>query len=455
MMQRLLDNEFSTRSGVLTAVSENILIRLDDFGQYEYHALGPLSHDEVEKVTALDGLRNADEDEISYALYGSTEGVKKDPILGHYLALYCGAVKEGEFRANGTSGGITTWLLTELLNNGDIDGVVAVVNSQNGGPLYQYAILRTREEVASSAKSRYYPMELSSVLAAIKATPGRYAVVGIPSFISDLRRLQAIDETFRERIRFTFSLLCGHQKTTKYGEAIGFEAGFQPDQIRSIDFRYKTENSVASEYVTEIVGCQSGKMVRVVVPGKSAFVNDWSAGMFKVNFSDFVDDCFGETADISLGDAWLPQYASDGRGTNVVVVRDPHIRAILDRAAEEGRLWLDKVDASTVKDSQPGLIRHYRTELPYRLAKYDGVGLKKRVQPSLQLPYLRRLVQDLRLKIAVVSKRQYQLAVEKSDWTYFKRKMDPLMWRYHMIYKLLRLRSLGFSGTIRILLSRR
>lgn len=37
---------------------------------------------------------------------------------------------------------------------------------------------------------------------------------------------------------------------------------------------------------------------------------------------DFCDDVFAETADIALGDAWLPEYVQDGNGTNVVVTRN-------------------------------------------------------------------------------------------------------------------------------------
>ena len=34
---------------------------------------------------------------------------------------------------------------------------------------------------------------------------------------------------------------------------------------------------------------------------------------------EFCDDVVGETADMSVGDAWLPGYVSDWRGTSVVV----------------------------------------------------------------------------------------------------------------------------------------
>ena len=48
---------------------------------------------------------------------------------------------------------------------------------------------------------------------------------------------------------------------------------------------------------------------------------DWGAGFFQNPACDWCDDVVGETADVSFGDAWVEPYSSDGRGTNVMVVK--------------------------------------------------------------------------------------------------------------------------------------
>lgn len=450
-----LDSDFTTRSGVFCAVSDKLSMRVDAFGQYEYAAEAPLVPEERAKIEQLDGMRHADEDEIGSRLYGNVDNIEYDPVIGFHSALYCGYVVEGDYRRNATSGGLASWVLTELLERDLVDGVVAVTKSNRDGVLYEYSVLRTPDEVRASAKSRYYPMELSAVLRLIATDPGRFAIIGIPSFISDVRRLQLLNPVYRERIPFTLALLCGHQKTMKYGEAIGFQAGFTPGEITDIDFRLKVEGGVANDYVTEVVGRQDGAERRVVCGPRQTYVNNWSAGMFKVNFSDFVDDCFGETADLSIGDAWLPQYVSDSRGTNVVIVRNPVLRELLDSAAREQRLHLDTVDVQTVKASQPGLIRHYRGELPYRLHKFSSVGILKRVAPSPKLPLLRRRVQALRVEIAKRSKIYYREAVARSDWSYFESTMAPILRRYRLLHRLAQLQDMGVTGVIRALHEKR
>ncbi|KTD19064.1 hypothetical protein Ljor_0287 [Legionella jordanis] len=44
------------------------------------------------------------------------------------------------------------------------------------------------------------------------------------------------------------------------------------------------------------------------------------------------------TADISFGDAWIEPLTSDGKGTNVVVVRSPEVEHMIAKAIEERRL---------------------------------------------------------------------------------------------------------------------
>jgi coenzyme F420 hydrogenase subunit beta len=62
-------------------------------------------------------------------------------------------------------------------------------------------------------------------------------------------------------------------------------------------------------------------------------------------------DAFGELADISCGDAWLPEYtAVDERGTSVVIVRDTQGQDALDSLGPA--LDLAPLDAERAAASQ-------------------------------------------------------------------------------------------------------
>ncbi|MDX1834872.1 coenzyme F420 hydrogenase/dehydrogenase beta subunit N-terminal domain-containing protein [Escherichia coli] len=60
--------------------------------------------------------------------------------IGYYHGLFAGYANEGTYRDNGSSGGLTTWLLVELLKNNMIDGVIHVGKSKSSEQIYSYTI---------------------------------------------------------------------------------------------------------------------------------------------------------------------------------------------------------------------------------------------------------------------------------------------------------------------------
>ena len=129
-----------------------------------------------------------------------------------------------------------------------------------------------------------------------------------------------------------------------------------------------------------------------------------------------------ETADITLGDAWLPEYIKDSKGNNIVVVRHPQIDELITEGIKSGRLNLDIVDKETIIKSQLAHFRHTQEELAYRLYKKDKAMKwrpQKRVEASKNIPFLRRKVQDMREEISKQSHIVYKKAVELDNLDYF------------------------------------
>ena len=118
----------------------------------------------------------------------------------------------------------------------------------------------------------------------------------------------------------------------------------------------------------------------------------------------------GETADISFGVVWVEPPSSDGRGTNVVVVRSKALNDMIEQARSEGRLALEPVDAEFVVRTQAAGLRHRRDGLAYRLTWRRGIMPRKRVKPSRALPLRRKLVYRLRHSITRMSHPMLRLA---------------------------------------------
>jgi len=433
--KRILDNKLYVGSGVEELLDKNIKTRLDEFGQYvpDY---SKASRKDIAEIV-LNSNASPSISELAQKFFAKIKNIKFDKNLGYYLNLYCGSVRVGDFREKGSSGGGVSWLASKLLDLGEIDGFIHVKKSKTKGVLFEYAISRSQEEIQEGAKSKYYPVELSKVLAEVKKTAGNYAVVGIPEIIAELRLLAEKDEVIKKRIKFYFGLVCGHQKTTKYAEAIAWEYGIKPGDLTDIDFRVKNKTGRAIDYKMKICGKVNGEEKEYLVNNREPFISNWAHGFFKAKFSDFTDDSFNELADVTFGDAWLPEYDNDPQGNNILIVRNEKLAEIISQAVESKELKFNQASVEKIEESQRGLIHHTRDELGFRLFNEqveNGWAPKKRVAPDFGLDDHRKKVQIARMNIAKNSHKFYQEAVERDDFSYFKDKMLPCVNEYRRLY---------------------
>jgi coenzyme F420-reducing hydrogenase beta subunit len=349
-----------------------------------------------------------DEDRISARRFPAAPST--DSRIGRFEAAYVGHAIEDPFRRNGSSGGLTSWVAAELLRTGAVDGVAHVVpgDAKKDGRFFAYRISRSLDELGEGAKSRYYPVELSSVLQEMRERPGRYAVIGVPCFIKAIHLLRGIDPVVRDRVTHTLGLFCGHMKSAAMIESFAWQLGAEVDRVRAVEYRIKDEGRPANWYRAHLElddGSSAAKDWWHLADG------DWGAGFFQNPACDWCDDVVGETADVSFGDAWVEPYSSDGRGTNVMIVRSKDVAAMVEGARLDGRLQLQQVDADFIAQTQAAGLRHRRDGLAYRLTwERRGLIPRKRVNPSAALAARRKLVYRLRHAIAGWSHRMFRLA---------------------------------------------
>jgi coenzyme F420-reducing hydrogenase beta subunit len=347
------------------------------------------------------------EDSIAYREFPGA--AQDDRAIGRFEGAYVGHAAQADYRAQGSSGGLVSWVAAQLLEGGAVDGIAHVVPTDPAsGRLFEYRISRTTEELRRGAKSRYYPVELSAVLREVRAVEGRYAIVGVPCFIKAVRLLQRAEPLLRERIAYTLGIFCGHMKSRHMVESFAWQLGTELGSVQAIDYRLKDPSRPANWYRVQLEltdGSATAQDWWHLADG------DWGAGFLQNPACDYCDDVVAETADIAFGDAWLEPYSSDGRGTNVVVVRSNSLHELIRRGIEQGQLSLKPVDAEFVQATQAAGLRHRRQGLAYRLTwRRRGVVPRKRVDPTSVLPLRRKLVYRLRFAIARQSHWVFRLA---------------------------------------------
>jgi hypothetical protein len=165
---------------------------------------------------------------------------------------------------------------------------------------------------------------------------------------------------------------------------------------------------------------------------------DWGMGFFQYSACNYCDDVMAETADVSFGDAWVPPYSSDGRGTNVVVVRAPELDEIFRQGAAEGRLGLSEVDGDFLAKTQAAGLRQRREGLAYRLYRRRGRPTPgKRVLPDGKAgDWKRRRIYDLRRAISFGSHRVFAVARAMNAFWIYRRWARAMGRMYRGVYSL-------------------
>jgi coenzyme F420-reducing hydrogenase beta subunit len=389
-----------------------------------------------EAVTSCPFLRpDLNEDVLGKEHFGSD--AVHDPYIGYHLSTFGAYVKQDGYRASGTSGGMGTWIGSELLRRGMIDGVIhakAVDPNDEGGAFFKYEISRTEGAIRAGAKTRYHVLEMSQVMVEVRERPGRYLFIGVPCFCKAVRRLQKIDPVINERIAYVVSLVCGHYKSVNWTRSLAWGAGVHPNDLAAFQYRTKGADIPARAYVFRAT-VKDGSVVQKdsaeLVGGK------FNAGAMMLNACDYCDDVVGETADLTIGDAWLPKFDVNQGGTNLLIVRNSEIGRLLSEARDADCIHLEAISSKEATDSQSGGFRQRREGLSYRLLKAQNEGRwapEKRIEPgSIPLSGARRRIYDERLRCASLSRDAFKRALDKNDYGYYVKIMEKAFKRLRAI----------------------
>ena len=421
---RIVENNVCVGCGFCAGmVPESLEMRPTRYGTYLPYTIKTGEPDASVRALAVcpfhDG--NENEDQIAQRTIGRQEGAKYLDKLGYYLSCFIGYRNDEEKRIASTSGGIIHWCCETLLHEGVVDAVACVGPSGKDDPLFEYKLVTDLDELATCRKSRYYPIEASGILKEIKAFDGKVLFVGLPCFLKALNLAKAQDEELRKKIPFTIGLFCGHLKSKHFSAYLARNAGISERDLISVDFRKKLENFLANMYGAEFTYRKNGEIVKKTKPMHEMWIPGWTYNLFMLDACEWCDDMMSETADLSVGDAWLPEYKLDYRGTSVVVCRNAEIQSYIEKSMENGELHLETAPAARIVQSQAGGLRQRRDGLQYRLylaQKHGWNKPRKRVRPDAKIGTIFfRLLQHLRIKTKEISRESFlqQLPVEGLD----------------------------------------
>jgi coenzyme F420 hydrogenase subunit beta len=289
-----------------------------------------------------------------------------DIIYGRLLDCFVGDTNDVRIRECSSSGGLVTSLLVMALEEKIIDGALVTRMSSVNPCCPESFIARTSTEVLAAANSKYCPVPLNTALREIIRNEGRYAVVGLPCHLHGIRKAEEQHKELRKRIVLHFGIFCSHTVNYKGTKFLLEKLGVAEEQVTSMSYRTR--------------GWPGGFQV-TLRSGEERFIplgNYWAPLFGRFFFTPWrctlCPDGLAELADISFGDAWLPEFARERQGKSIIMVRSQEGKELVDLALRKGRVELVEVESNKVFESQRDQILFKKKSLAARkkLAQISG-----------------------------------------------------------------------------------
>ena len=295
----------------------------------------------------------------------------EDILLGNYLKCYIGHATNYKIRYNSASGGLVTALLLFALEEGMIDGALVTKMSEDNPLEPQPFIATTREEIILAAKSKYCPVPANVALKEILKKEGKFAIVGLPCHIQGIRKAELVNKKLKEKVILHLGLFCSSPMTFKGTDFVLQKYRLTKENIARLDYR--------GEGWPGYMTIQFKDGAEKLIP-RSEYGIFHSLGFFTPSRCALCCDQTNELADISLGDAWLPELEEDRIGTSVIICRSKEGENLLQYATSKGKIALWNIEEKKVR-----LMESKKASFPMnsRLAYLSG---KKQPNYNTSLP---------------------------------------------------------------------
>ena len=292
--------------------------------------------------------------ELNLEIFGKES---EDILIGNYLDCYIGHSTNYDIRYNSASGGLVTQLLIFALEEGIIDGAL-VTRMKKDNPLEpEPFIARTKDEIIEASKSKYCPVPANIALKEIlNAEEGeKFAVVGLPCHLHGIRKVEAINKKLKGKIILYLGIFCHHGVNFIGTKFLLRKLGIRKEDIAKFDYRGQ--------------GWPGSMLIELKKGNRKSTSHYWTYPalyFFTPDRCMLCSDALADLADISFGDAWLPELYADRIGSSVIISRTKIGEQLLQRMRERNKVELKPISVKKVVESQKSILYFKKKSLAAR-----------------------------------------------------------------------------------------
>ncbi len=278
------------------------------------------------------------------------KNIKKEEYLKKMMkgVIFLSWSTNRKIRKNASSGGYITSLISFLLINKTIDGVVMISENKKNSLEYESVLIKNISELEKNISSKYYPTSPCLGLNLIKnESKKNYAFIGKPCDIMLTNKLRKEYPKKFNNIKITISIFCHHTPYRIGTLKIIRKNKIDSDRISKIEYR---GNGWPGEF--KIIS-KNDKILY-----KDSYLNIWNNVLSKSipTRCKLCDDHFGLGADISVGDAW-GEIDKKNLGLSYVIINSDEGLKYHNLCLENDFINSEKLEFKKILNGQKNLFK--------------------------------------------------------------------------------------------------
>ncbi len=298
---------------------------------------------------------------------------KIDKYIGKYKSAYFCYAQDKRIYDHGTSGGCTTALLSNLLQQGIINGaLVCHLEITNNEVFPKFFVATTTEELIRAQGSKYIAVNfIKEALPLIRSFDGRLAVVSLPCDAHLLRKYCEKDQSLAEKVVIIFALFCGHNTDPNLINSLIKKITPDEANLEEFTFRYGSKRG--------LMRARFDNGMEIVKP--TAYYKDFQNLYFHCQEKCLqCHDQTGYDGDISVGDIWSAEMMKNPIKHNALISRSEIGEKVIREALANSIINGTETSMSKVCDGQArGMPTHYNVSARARAGKIFGFNIKDEV----------------------------------------------------------------------------
>lgn len=282
----------------------------------------------------------------------------------------CGYSCDIKTRLDSASGGLTTELLVYLIENKICD-YCSIVPTMDNTKKVVAKITNNVQDIIDAVTSKYCPVDYSEAMLQAKEYLKKGKKI---CFVLLPCQIQLLKQHFAkwERQIIYIALMCNH--IPSYNATRYLLKTNNVKQFKNVHFR-------GGIWPGNMTICTGGKDISV------PYIKEWGSGfgtLFYNRRCKICNDPFGIFADICVGDPYFIEKNIIADGVTFVIIRNPKVRAILEKMKEEGKISITQVDEKYFSHERfCDLYNRIKVSIPRQVAIYKL--LRKTLPNGLQM----------------------------------------------------------------------